>query len=84
MNKLILSFAPNYKIAIGILITFWFLLGENLNAQQVTGVVTESSTQEPLPGVNISIQGTTTGTSTNADGALTRKRCCWNIERLHI
>lgn len=34
----------------------------------VSGTVTETSSGQPLPGVNISIQGTTTGTTTNAQG----------------
>lgn len=37
-------------------------------SQEVTGTVTDAATGEPLPGVNISIEGTTTGTSSNADG----------------
>ncbi|MDR8394626.1 SusC/RagA family TonB-linked outer membrane protein [Aliifodinibius sp. S!AR15-10] len=34
----------------------------------VTGVVTDAQTGDPLPGANVSIQGTTIGASTNADG----------------
>lgn len=34
----------------------------------ITGKVTDSSTGEPLPGVNIVIKGTTTGTNSNTDG----------------
>lgn len=34
----------------------------------VTGTVTDAQTGESLPGVNILIQGTSTGTSTDADG----------------
>ena len=37
-------------------------------AQQVQGEVTDESTGEPLPGVNVVVQGTTTGTTTGADG----------------
>lgn len=42
----------------------------NLQQQQieVTGTVTEAETGNPLPGVNIVIQGTTMGTTTNMDG----------------
>ncbi|WP_372634959.1 SusC/RagA family TonB-linked outer membrane protein, partial [Fodinibius sp.] len=36
--------------------------------QTVTGTVTDSETGEPLPGVNVLIQGTSTGMATNADG----------------
>ncbi len=35
---------------------------------EVTGSVIDGETGEPLPGVNISVEGTTTGTSTNVDG----------------
>lgn len=34
----------------------------------ITGIVLESETNDPLPGVNVLIQGTTSGTSTNASG----------------
>ncbi|MEL6772915.1 MAG: TonB-dependent receptor [Bacteroidota bacterium] len=36
--------------------------------QSVSGVVTDATTGDPLPGVNIVVQGTTTGTVTNLDG----------------
>lgn len=44
--------------------------GEGFLAQkiQVTGKVVGSDNQEPLPGVNITIKGTTTGTVTDLDG----------------
>ena len=35
---------------------------------EVSGLVTEAETGEPLPGVNIVVQGTTTGTTTGLDG----------------
>ncbi|MFW5916714.1 MAG: carboxypeptidase-like regulatory domain-containing protein, partial [Bacteroidota bacterium] len=42
-----------------------------MKAQQpieVSGMVTDAETGEPLPGVNIVVEGTTTGTTTNMDG----------------
>lgn len=36
--------------------------------RKVTGTVTDAQTGEPLPGVNIVIEGTTSGTSTDVDG----------------
>lgn len=39
-----------------------------LQAQFVSGVVTDAETGEPLIGVNIVLQGTTIGTTTNLDG----------------
>ena len=41
-----------------------FLFGQNM----LTGTVTEQSTSIPLPGVNVVIKGTATGTSTDFDG----------------
>ena len=43
----------------------------DIKAQQpieVSGTVTDAQSGEPLPGVNIVVQGTTTGTTTNMDG----------------
>jgi hypothetical protein len=37
----------------------------------ITGKVTDNSTSEPLPGVNIVIEGTTLGTVTNTEGNYT-------------
>lgn len=37
----------------------------------VTGVITEASTGEPMPGVTIQVKGTTTGTISNVDGQYT-------------
>jgi len=37
----------------------------------VSGTVTDAETDEPLPGVNIVVQGTTTGTTTDMDGNYT-------------
>lgn len=36
--------------------------------EEISGTVTDAQSGEPLPGVNISVEGTTTGTSTNAKG----------------
>ncbi|SMO39793.1 SusC/RagA family TonB-linked outer membrane protein [Gracilimonas mengyeensis] len=40
----------------------------NVLAQQVTGVVTDESNDETLPGVNIIVKGTMTGTTTDVNG----------------
>lgn len=45
-----------------------WLIPVALAQQNVSGTVTDYSNQEPLPGVNILIQGTTTGTITDMDG----------------
>ena len=43
-------------------------LAISAQAQTIGGTVTDTQTGELLPGVNIVVQGTTTGTATNADG----------------
>lgn len=48
------------------------LLGNDAFAQRnVTGTITDLSTDESLPGVNILVQGTTLGTVTNVEGSYT-------------
>jgi TonB-linked SusC/RagA family outer membrane protein len=42
--------------------------GDDLQQRRVTGTVTDSNTGDPLPGVNIVVQGTTTGTITDLNG----------------
>lgn len=53
-----------------IILTLGIILvtGYGLSAQTVTGTVTEQGTGEPIPGVNIIVEGTSTGTSTDLDG----------------
>ena len=43
----------------------------SLQAKTITGTVTDASTGEPLPGVNIVIKGTNTGAVTDFDGKYT-------------
>lgn len=48
-----------------------FILGSAIHVKaqhEVSGTVTDEATEEPLPGVNIVIEGTTIGTSTGPDG----------------
>lgn len=64
----------NYLIVIGIgLITiampdFVYAQSEKI---EVSGIVTDASDENPLPGVNVAIKGTSQGTSTDAEGAYT-------------
>lgn len=44
------------------------LNAENLQLRKVTGVVTDNITRGALPGVNVVVQGTTTGTITDIEG----------------
>ncbi len=58
MNKIKLS-----------IISFLFVLPQLLHAQQtISGTVTEKTTGDPLPGVNIIVSGTNIGTATDFDG----------------
>ena len=59
------------RISTILTITFVLLLFNGIaNAQQntVSGTVRDDSTGSPLPGVNIKVKGTTTGTTTNGSG----------------
>lgn len=56
MKKILLVF--------GIMVLF----GSQAVAQTITGTVIDESSEEALPGVNIVLKGTTTGTSTDVDG----------------
>lgn len=49
------------------------LIAGNANAQNLTvsGTITEIKTGDPLPGVNVTLQGTTVGTVTNLEGKYT-------------
>src|SRR5699024_2725390 len=47
---------------------FCFSAAGTFAQHTVSGTVFEASTSDPLPGVNVMIKGTTTGTSTDADG----------------
>jgi TonB-dependent SusC/RagA subfamily outer membrane receptor len=70
-----LSVINRYKIkpkpywVIGIIwIQFFFLCSTGL-AQEVSGTVTDEASGETIPGVNVTVKGTSMGTATNADGA---------------
>ena len=49
-----------------LLLSFIFLLGSAVYAQEVTGTVSEGS--ESLPGVSVQVKGSTVGTETDFDG----------------
>lgn len=64
MNKLL-----HTKIKPLILMVALFLsLSYTASGQQISGTVTDAETSEILPGVNIVVKGTTTGTSTSLEG----------------
>jgi TonB-linked SusC/RagA family outer membrane protein len=47
------------------------ITNKNLLQQKVTGKITDATTGDPLPGVNVVIQGTTIGTTTDIEGNYT-------------
>lgn len=51
-----------------LVLSAFLLLPESAFGQQVSGVVRDSSDASPLPGVNITVKGTTQGTATGVDG----------------
>lgn len=55
-------------IAFLVVVQLFFTFSAIAQQQTVTGKVTEADTGEALPGVNIVIKGTTTGTVTDVDG----------------
>ena len=60
-----------YRIAgaiTGCLILLLFASPVFAQTGKIAGIVTEAETGEPLPGVNVLIEGTTRGTTTNSDG----------------
>ncbi len=48
-----------------------FLVAQNKTQERVSGKVNDASTGEPLPGVNIQVEGTLTGTISGTDGTYT-------------
>ena len=60
------------KIATITFVTLLLLIvaipGTALAQQDVSGTVTDAADNQPIPGVNIVVEGTTTGTTTNIDG----------------
>ena len=60
------NFCTRWLLLLGMLLA----AGTAVNAQTLilTGRVASGENNQPLPGVNVAIDGTTTGTTTNADG----------------
>lgn len=51
----------------------FLMFGLVLSAQTITGTVVDSKMNAPLPGANVIVKGTTTGTTTDFDGKFTLK-----------
>ena len=56
------------KIFTALLLAFAIVMPSMSQNLQVSGVITDSQTKETLPGVNVFIEGTTTGTITDING----------------
>lgn len=65
-NKYIVRFFSSWLPALAIILLF---VPEAKGQRLISGVVSTSDTGETLPGVNVVIEGTTRGTTTNIDGA---------------
>lgn len=65
MHKHLQKLRKEYLIP---LLVIFFTTTSNIYGQQVSGTITDSGTGETLPGVNIIVQGTTTGTTSDMDG----------------
>jgi len=61
----------NYKLLLAILLPFIFIQTVAAQSVKISGVVTAKSDGLPLPGVSVSIKGTTTGAQTNNEGKFT-------------
>src|SRR5947209_5127985 len=49
-------------------ILFLFLFAGSTIAQQIKGIVSDSKTNEPIPGATVFLKGTTIGATTDVDG----------------
>lgn len=56
------------KLSLLKLIVFFLIIGTPAFAQSITGRVTTTTDGQPLPGVSILVKGTTSGSTTDADG----------------
>jgi TonB-linked SusC/RagA family outer membrane protein len=57
-----------YKLVLGIVISFFTIQTAAAQSAKISGVITEKTSGLGIPGVSISIKGTTTGTQSGADG----------------
>src|SRR5690554_3897954 len=57
-----------YRIGFILFFPLFLMAGQQASAQAVTGTVTDAATGESLPGVNILLKGTTSGTTSDIDG----------------
>ena len=71
VKKALFSPLPEKRLPIKLLLlSFFFVVGIQAStlSQTVSGTITDANTGETVPGVNIIVQGTTTGTVSDMDG----------------
>jgi len=61
----------NYKSILAIVLLFFTLQQANAQAVKISGVVTARADGQPLPGVSVSVKGTTNGAQTDVQGKFT-------------
>src|SRR4051812_36563558 len=57
-----------YKLLLAVVLPFLFLQNASAQSVRITGVVTSRSDRQLLPGVSVTILGTSTGTQTDVQG----------------
>jgi TonB-linked SusC/RagA family outer membrane protein len=57
-----------YKYLFGIILSFIIVQTAAAQSARITGVVTEKTNGQPIPGVSITVKGTNTGTQTDGNG----------------
>ena len=65
------SIMKNNKLTTALTVLGLFCVNLLLAQTSISGTVTDAETNEPIPGVNILIQGTSEGTNTDFDGNFT-------------
>ncbi|MCX2478860.1 SusC/RagA family TonB-linked outer membrane protein [Pedobacter sp. MC2016-15] len=57
-----------YKLVLGIVLSFFTVQMALAQSVKISGVITEKATGQPVPGVSISVKGSTTATQSNGEG----------------
>lgn len=57
-----------YNLVLGFLLIGWSTVPSNAQSRTITGKVTSAADKEPLIGVTVTVKGSTTATSTDANG----------------
>ena len=68
INTILIIMLKIYKLLLAIVLPFILVQTVAAQSVKISGVVTAKSDGLPLPGVSVSVKGTTTGAQTNVDG----------------